>query len=191
MNVVPLHPLKAEPPGPDDAQLVRRALDGDRAASELLYRRYAPELYDTLVRLLRNESDAQDVLHDAFVVALDRLDQLEDPTRFRAWVLRTAIRFFYRKERRRKWLSVFVARPYAIDLAPVASPEVRAEVELLFAALADVPVKARAAWSLRYVEGHSLAETAAACGCSLATVKRRIAAAQQVLGQHIDLEAAP
>ena len=35
------------------------------------------------------------------------------------------------------------------------------------------------AWMLRNVEGHALQEVADACGCSLATAKRRIALAQR------------
>jgi RNA polymerase sigma-70 factor (ECF subfamily) len=43
----------------------------------------------------------------------------------------------------------------------------------------------RIAWTLRMVEGLELAEVASACGCSLATAKRRIAAAEVVVRAHI------
>jgi RNA polymerase sigma-70 factor (ECF subfamily) len=44
-----------------------------------------------------------------------------------------------------------------------------------------MPIDDRLAWSLRHIEGHALAGVAEACGCSLATAKRRIDAAQGTL----------
>jgi RNA polymerase sigma-70 factor (ECF subfamily) len=42
-----------------------------------------------------------------------------------------------------------------------------------------VPPRDRIAWTLRYIEGQQLEEVAGICGCSLATAKRRISAAQE------------
>jgi RNA polymerase sigma-70 factor (ECF subfamily) len=44
-----------------------------------------------------------------------------------------------------------------------------------------LPVNERLAWSLRHIEGEQLESVAVLCGCSLATAKRRIAAAQQAV----------
>ena len=190
MSVIPLH-RQAEASGPSDAQLIERALRGDPTAPELLYFRHAAPVLNTLVRLFGNEADAEDVLHDAFVIALERLDQLRDRTRFRAWILRTAIRAVYRKERRRRWLAVFVREREPIDLVAVTTPEMQAELGELLRILKRIPVKERVAWSLRYVEGYSLPEVAEACGCALATAKRRISAAHAVIREQIEIEGEP
>lgn len=189
MSVIPFRqPGVSGESAPSDADLVLRALEGDAVAPAQLYQRHGRDIYDTLLRLFRNESDAADALHDAFVIALEQLHQLKNPARFRPWVLRTAIRAFYKKARRQKWLSRFVNQPHAMDIAATASPETQAEVERLFEVLEGVPAKARVAWSLHYVEGYSLPETALACDCSLATVKRRIASAQVVVRKHVHVE---
>ncbi|MGH7439658.1 MAG: sigma factor-like helix-turn-helix DNA-binding protein [Polyangiaceae bacterium] len=47
--------------------------------------------------------------------------------------------------------------------------------------LGTLPTDDRIAWLLRHVQGERLQDVALACGCSLATAKRRIAAAQQVV----------
>jgi len=44
-----------------------------------------------------------------------------------------------------------------------------------------VPMPARIAWTLRNLDGMPLADVADACGCSLATAKRRIAAAHELI----------
>ena len=43
----------------------------------------------------------------------------------------------------------------------------------------------RVAWTLNYVEGETLEEVARLCGCSLATAKRRIAAAQRFIEEKL------
>lgn len=58
-----------------------------------------------------------------------------------------------------------------------AAPDVTAELAALGRAVGALPANERIAWSLRHVEGATLPEVAAACRCSLATAKRRIAAA--------------
>ena len=50
------------------------------------------------------------------------------------------------------------------------------------------PSDQRIAWSLRYVEGYALGEVASACGCSLATAKRKIAAAQHKVRALVTIE---
>jgi RNA polymerase sigma-70 factor (ECF subfamily) len=61
------------------------------------------------------------------------------------------------------------------------SPERRALLSRVYQVLEQIPVEHRLAWTLRYVEGEKLEEVAERCGCSLATAKRRIAAAQSRL----------
>ena len=56
----------------------------------------------------------------------------------------------------------------------------------LFARLDLVAPKDRVAWSLRYLNGESLEGVAQACGCSLATVKRRIRRANDLLTREAD-----
>lgn len=62
--------------------------------------------------------------------------------------------------------------------------EQRAELALLDRALLAVPLELRTPWLLRHVMGCAVEETAEACGCSLATVKRRIAAAEVQIRAH-------
>ena len=51
----------------------------------------------------------------------------------------------------------------------------------IYRALDEIDPKSRIAWILRNVEGEQLEDVADACGCSLATAKRRITATQELL----------
>lgn len=72
---------------PDDAILVARARRGDREAFETLVRRHFGAAFATALAVLGNRMDAEDVCQDAYVRALERLDQLRRPERFASWLL--------------------------------------------------------------------------------------------------------
>lgn len=70
-----------------DAALVARARLGDARAFEQLVRRHLRVAHGVASRLVGNPADADDVVQDAFVRALERLDDCRNPARFRAWFL--------------------------------------------------------------------------------------------------------
>jgi RNA polymerase sigma-70 factor (ECF subfamily) len=80
--------------------------------------------------------------------------------------------------------------PIDIDAvaARVAGPDVAAELRGIYKRLERLPADLRIAFLLRRVEGMELEEVARATGVSLATAKRRIAAAQQAVERWLDRE---
>lgn len=71
----------------DDAALVTRARRGDTTAFETLVRRHFGAAYAAALSVLGNRMDAEDVCQDAFIRALEKLDELRRPARFRAWLM--------------------------------------------------------------------------------------------------------
>jgi len=166
-----------------DRELIERLASGDHWAKEALYRRYVKLVWSTALRLTRNASDAEDIVQDTFVEALRDLRQLRELDALRPWLLRIAVHQAHRRFRRRALLrrlgldrSVDDA-PLASLVHPGASPELCSELVKIEGALAAASPEERFAWLLRHVEGYTLEEVGSACGCSLATVKRRVASA--------------
>jgi RNA polymerase sigma-70 factor (ECF subfamily) len=168
-----------------DTELVRRASTGNAWAEEAIYRRYAALILGTARRLLADSVEAQDVAQETFVAAFAAWPQLREPTRLKQWLLQIAISKVHRRFRRRKLLRVLGFADSVDDATldklarPDCAPELRAELSLLSRALERISAGERIAWMLRHVEGLSLEEVAHECDCSLATAKRRIAAAQE------------
>jgi RNA polymerase sigma-70 factor (ECF subfamily) len=188
--------LRIMPPaGPvaGDEELVRRLRDGQRAAEETLYRRYAPAVLALSTRLLRRRSDAEDAAQDTFVIAFDTIHQLRNPAALRAWIMQIAVSQVRRRFRKRQLLRALGLYVGADDatleslVAAGASAEVKADLAALDRALSGLATNERVAWMLRHVEGHELEEVACICGCSLATAKRRIAAADAQVRAEVQL----
>ncbi len=72
---------------PGDSMLVARARQGDAAAFESLVRKYARPVFAAAFAVLANHSDAEDVCQDAWVRALERIEECRNPDRFVFWLL--------------------------------------------------------------------------------------------------------
>jgi RNA polymerase sigma-70 factor, ECF subfamily len=176
-----------------DAELVARALGGDRWSRDVLYRRHARYLLAISTRLLSNRSEGEEVVQDTFIVGFEQLRTLREPAALRAWLARIAVSLVRRRLRRGRLLRLLGLdrSPDDATLAELASPTLRpddhAELALIDRMLERMPADRRIAWMLRRVEGLSLAEVAALCACSLATAKRRISAADVEVARHVSL----
>jgi RNA polymerase sigma-70 factor (ECF subfamily) len=131
----------------------------------------------------------EDIVHDAFVRAHQRLGELREPAAFRSWLGSIIVRLVRTRLRRRRLVAMLgLATPEPVDLDAVATsdadPEVRALLAQVYALLQTLPADERIAWTLRHVERHRLESVAGLAGCSLATAKRRISRAQAFLDEH-------
>ena len=179
---------RSDPKGPSDESLVARARHREPAAFEALYRRHAAFALNLAVHIQGTTADVEDIVHDAFVRAHERLPELRDSTAFRSWLGSIVVRLVRTRLRRRRLLTVLgLAGHEPVDLEAVASPqadpEARALLAQVYALLQTMPADDRIAWTLRHVERHGLDGVAALTGCSLATAKRRIQRAQSYLSE--------
>ena len=85
-----------------DQQLISQTLDGQTAAFGILVRKYQNRLFNSMVHLLRNQSDAEDVVQDAFLLALRKLDSFQGNSQFYTWLFRIARNTAISKLRRKK-----------------------------------------------------------------------------------------
>ncbi len=181
----------------DDGALVQATLDGDVRAEEVLFKRHVPAVHVIARRMLRDPNEADDVVQDSFALAHERLTKLREPSAFRGWLMQIAVRLVHRRFRRRKMLAMlgFVAMPdhepcLVEEARADLGPEARLDLRRIDVALGQVAEADRMAWLLRHVDGLALEDVAAACDCSLATVKRRLSRAQErvraVLGYELE-----
>lgn len=173
-----------------EADLVALAVEGNTGALEVLYRRHAGFAIHLATRINGSSRDVEDVVHDAFVSAFERLRDLHDPAAFRGWLGSIVVHTVRSRMRRLRLMAVLGLGPRgeAVDIdaiaSPQASPAVRAQIAQIYALLKTVPTDERIAWTLRSVEGHDLETVARLTDCSLATVKRRILRTQRFLDEH-------
>jgi len=152
---------------------------------EELFARYGRYVARLAARTLGSgDAEVDDVVQDVFWLASRRLPRIVDMIQARGWLATVTMRLVRRRLRRRRFRKLFHASPRRAEApAPGATAEQRALLARLYEVLEGLPTNQRLAWSLRYLEGEPLDSVAAACGCSLATAKRRISAAKNVIDE--------
>ncbi|MEQ9569228.1 MAG: sigma-70 family RNA polymerase sigma factor, partial [Longimicrobiales bacterium] len=74
-----------------EAQLIRRAGDGDARAVRALYERYAPRVYAVVRRIAGDDDLAQDYAQEAWIRAIRALPTFRGDARFSTWLHRIAV----------------------------------------------------------------------------------------------------
>jgi RNA polymerase sigma-70 factor (ECF subfamily) len=134
--------------------------------------------------VLRNREDAEDVAQDAFARAFQRLGQLRDRDRFRAWLVRVTWRLALDQRRG--------ARRRTAREDAVAAPPVHRETQedqlladerarRLWAAIDRLPDKLRIVVVLSAMEENGVADVARLLGVPSGTVKSRLFDARRKL----------
>ena len=154
---------------------------------EAVFRRYSGYVASVALRLLGRDADVDDVVQEVFVVAMRGLRNPREPMAIKGWLATVAVRVARKKLRRRRLRSFFglEATPDYADVVVAASQEKALLITRAYRILDELPVDEKIAWMLRHVEGEALDDVARICGCSLATAKRRIAAAQATLDAEV------
>jgi RNA polymerase sigma-70 factor (ECF subfamily) len=174
--------------GPTDAALVIAARAGEAWAQEALFQRYTRMVMALAQRMLAERQDADDLVQDVFVFALGRLDTLENPQAFASWIASIVVRTASKRLRRRRLLTrlgLYRAAPVDLDamIAPTAPQDVATELRAVYGILDRLPTEERLALVLRRVESMEIAEIARHMKLSVATVKRRLNAAEARLAR--------
>jgi RNA polymerase sigma-70 factor (ECF subfamily) len=173
-----------------DAQLVALGAKGEAGAFELLYRRHVAFALHLATRIEGSSRDVEDIVHDAFIKAFERINDLTDRGAFKSWLGAIVVHAVRSRMRRHRLMNLLgigrKSEPVDLDslTSSDASPHVRAQIAQIYALLRTLPADDRISWTLRCVEGHDLDSVAKLTRCSLATVKRRISRAQHFLDEH-------
>ena len=75
-------PLEESVGSLSDAEVVQRVRDGDRASFEILMRRHNQRIYRAARAILKNESEVEDAMQQAYINAFTHLNQFEERARF-------------------------------------------------------------------------------------------------------------
>ncbi|MHA7900230.1 MAG: RNA polymerase sigma factor [Henriciella sp.] len=162
-----------------DELLVTLARSGDHKAANRLAARWYPRLMRAALRLLRDRSEAEEAVQEAWAGICRGWPRLSDPAMFPGW----AFGILRRKcvDRIRK-AQTDRARSAPLETAPEPSQPARGELQVeIDQALAGLSDDHRLAAILYFGEGLSLNEIAAVTGVPVGTAKSRIFNARQHL----------
>ena len=177
--------------GPDAiAEIIARALTGDRAAFEAIVQLHERRVLTLAFRLLGNMEDAQDAAQEVFLRAFKYLRRFDSSKPLEPWLVRMTVNVCRGAGRKRsRSREVFVAAEGFQGEDPGKNPyaQLRAEEQkrFLYEALDGLAEKERTAVVLRDIEGLTTAEVADILGSAEATVRSQISVARLKLRKAI------
>lgn len=181
-----------------DRQLVERAQRGDKRAFGLLVEKYQRKLGRLLSRFIRDPSEVEDVMQEAFIKAYRALPAFRGDSQFYTWLYRiginTAKNYLAALGRRAPTSTEVEAEeaegyengerlrdlntPENLMLSKEIANTVNSTIEAL-------PEELRTAIQLREMEGLSYEEIAEIMGCPIGTVRSRIFRAREAIAERI------
>ena len=174
-----------------DIEIVRRVRAGDSALFEILMRRHNQKVYRAVRAVVKEESEAEDVMQQAYLNAFTHLDQFEERSQFSTWLIRISLNeAFGRRRKMRQYESM--AQPSSDSdreknalISPQADPERQAYAQelrrVLESAVDTLPETYRTVFMLRDIEGLSTSEAAAGLGLGDEAVKTRLHRARAMI----------
>jgi RNA polymerase sigma-70 factor, ECF subfamily len=181
------HSLVSVMPAPHPPLRLVEPLAPIESDLDRVFRAHSGYVAAVAIRLMGRHDEVDDVVQEVFVAAMRGLRSLREPLAIRGWLATVAVRVARRRLRRRRFAAVFgrATLPDYDELIVTATQDKALLIKRAYRILDALPVNAKIAWMLRHVEGEPLDTVAQMCGCSLATAKRRIAAAQTALEQEV------
>jgi len=181
-----------------DIGLVQRVQRGDKAAFDLLVRKYQHKVIKLVSRYMRDAADAEDVAQEAFIKAYRALPQFRGDSAFYTWLYRIAINTaknaIVSRDRspldfdldmqnieESNSMQLRLADPETLE-SLLQTEEIRVTVNEAIEAL---PEDLRTAIVLRELEGLSYEDIAQAMDCPVGTVRSRIFRAREAIDRRL------
>ena len=167
-------------------ELVEATKKGDKQAFEKLYRETERAVYFTCLKLVAKEDTARDMMQDAFMTALERLETLDDGAKFPMWINRIAVNKCMHSFRKKSEDSLdeqteqgfdpkddesFIPEEYVTD-----ETKRKIIMDIINKVLSDVQ---RQAIIMYYYDDMSLEEIAEVTGDKVKTVSARLCSARE------------
>lgn len=188
----------------DDTELVQRALARDGTAFRTIMERHNRRLYRIARSILRNDSEAEDVVQEAYVNAFAHLDSFRGDSSLATWLSRITMNEALGRLRRER---------LAVDLETLQAQRPEAEIirfpqtvaqgdpertmaqreilQLVERATDNLPKTFRTVFMTRVIEGMSVEETANLLGLRPETVKTRLHRARRLVREQLDKQIGP
>ena len=197
-QITPIVPL-----GNEDAELVRRALGREEAAVRAIMQANNRRLYRLARGVLRNDSEAEDVVQETYVRAFTHLEQFRGDSSLSTWLSRIAMNEALGRLRRQRpsveWSTlpqgVLEAQIIQFPLTSSEDPEksmAQREIQhVVEHAIDELPEPFRLVFITRVIEGMNVEETAEILGLKPETVKTRLHRARNLLRENVEKKIGP
>ncbi|MBD3232942.1 MAG: sigma-70 family RNA polymerase sigma factor [candidate division Zixibacteria bacterium] len=147
-----------------DKELIRRVIQGDKNAFNLIVNKYKDKVFKTAMRMVRNKDDAYDITQEVFIRAYKGLKNFKGDSNLYTWLYRITVNNclnFTSRDKFKTMASVAdLTTPPVSSLTPESQLKESQLFEMLDEAIEQLPPQQRAVFIMRYYDEMTHAEIA-------------------------------
>ncbi len=175
--------VNTEPNQAEETALIDCIVSGQSAKFEILVGNYQQRIFATLLGMLGNRHDAEDVTQETFLTAFRKLDQFERRSSFYTWLHRIAFNAAIDLQRRKKRTKSRFVSGEGIENAEPGDPQADSPASIVMAketvtqvqsALGRLDSERRNIIVLRDLQGLDYVEIASILDIPVGTVRSRL-----------------
>jgi RNA polymerase sigma-70 factor (ECF subfamily) len=176
-----------------EEELIKKLQNGEQQAFKMVVYQYQDMVYNTVLGIVQNEEDAEDITQEVFVRVYQSISSFRGDAKFSTWLYRISIAkaLDNEKSKRRKKRFAFIQRLFGENGEDQYHPvefnhpgivlDNKEKAGQLFKALKKIPDKQRLAFTLNKIEGLNNNEIAEIMNTSLYAVESVLARAKKNL----------
>ena len=181
----------------EDFDAIRRVLEGDNTAYEFLQKKYKNLIYSLVKKMIKNDSDVEDLVQETFIKAYKALDKFKFNYSFSAWIYRIASNNTIDFLRKRRFDTFSIDKPignaedenyFEIEdnsYSPDADLISEQKADIIRAAIDTLPENYREIILLRHEEELDYKAIAEQLDLPLGTVKAHLFRARKLLYEEL------
>ncbi len=168
-------------------QLVMRCREGDRQAQFDLYKLYYKAMYNTALRIVKAEQDAEDVMQESFLSAFEKIGEFKGEVSFGAWLKKIVINrsLDLLRKKRVVFEDLEKAETAYESLQEDHEEDTAWDVKKIREAIKELPDGYRTILSLYLLEGYDHEEIAGILGISPVTSRTQYSRAKKRLKEQL------
>ena len=159
----------------DDYSIIRRFLEGDNSAFQVLVRRHKEKVRNIIYITMNNSALVDDIAQDVFITVYRNLKYFRFESQFTTWLYRITVnrcKDYLRKMNVRK---IFSPVEDGMEISDHSTPVENNEIsKIVMDAISKLPIKLRMPLIMKDIEGFSYQEISESLNCEMGTVKSRI-----------------
>lgn len=169
----------------DLKKIIKKSASGDVRAQEMLYHRFAPQMFGVCLRYAKDQTEAEDSLQEGFIKVFQHIDKFRHEGSFEGWMRRIMVNVSLEKFRKQHLMhpvedvSIYETASTSDDiLAAISAKELMEQIQLL-------PPRYRMVFNLFVLEGLNHQEISKEMQISVGTSKSNLARARDILKRKV------
>lgn len=182
----------------NETELIERLKQGDESAFKVIVEQWQDMVYNTILGIVQNETEAEDLAQDVFIKVFEKIGTFKGDSKFSTWLYRiattTALDHLRSKKRKKRFgflQSLGGGGPEEKEQVPDfhhpgVSLDNKERAAVLFKAIDALPENQKAAYTLHKLEGLSYRDVSEVLNTTVSAVESLMSRANQNLRKQLE-----